>query len=355
MATQNNYISGTFLGQQINAHVDNELAALYFKTCIDSSFQINETQLLSDEVKSILKKDKLNNKDHAFLSNYVSQDFSTLVFAQKNYEQPKNKHAQDTFQKYLNEYSNNKEFKIHANASEYIYVFVPGLFYVKHADIGGDFAKQQKMLNKIGLSTFFIKTNEVGSVIENANIIASKLKEISLNYSKIIIVSASKGGPDLSYTLGKLMKPDETKNIKAWISIGGVLRGSQIADKHLKGISRLWTKIILFFVKAKINFVEDLSQKKSIIRHNSIQLPKDLHIIHYVGAPLASQVNKKVRKSFKYLSKFGPNDGITMLVDELTPQGTVITELGLDHYYKDLNIEKKSMALLHTTLKILNR
>lgn len=355
MNTQNKYIFGTFLGQQINASVDNELAALYFKNCIDSSFHINETQLLSDEVKSILKKEKLNNKDYAFLSNYVSVDFSTLVFAQKKYEHSKNKYAQDTFQKYLNEFSNSKELKIQDKANEYLYVFVPGLFYIKHADIGGDFAKQQKMLNKIGLSTLFIKTNEVGSIIENAKIIASKLKEINQKHSKIIVVSASKGGPDLSYALGKLLKPKESKHIKAWISIGGVLRGSQIADKHLNGVNRLWTKIILFFIKAKINFVEDLSQEKSILRYNSLQLPEDLLIIHYVGAPLSSQVNRKVRKSFKELSKLGPNDGLTTLQDELTSQGIVVTQLGLDHYYNDPYIEKKSMALLHTTLKILNK
>ena len=78
-------------------------------------------------------------------------------------------------------------------------------------------------------------------------------------------------------------------------------------------------------------------------------------IVHYVGAPLSSQVSKKVRKNFKMLSKMGPNDGLTTLMDELVPQGIVITELGLDHYYKDENIDKKTIALMYTALDILDK
>lgn len=117
----------------------------------------------------------------------------------------------------------------------------------------------------------------------------------------------------------------------------------------------MYAKTILFFAGGNIDFVEDLSIEKSIDRFNSLCFPEDLLIIHYVGAPLSSQVSKKVKKNFNILSKMGPNDGLTTLIDELTPQGIVITELGLDHFYKDENIDKKTIALMYTALDILKQ
>ena len=112
---------------------------------------------------------------------------------------------------------------------------------------------------------------------------------------------------------------------------------------------------MLFFLGAKFDFVEDLSQAKSIPRHDSLQFPEDLLIIHYVGAPLSGQLTQRVKKTFKTLSEMGPNDGMTTLTDELTSQGIVITELGLDHYYSDPHIDKKAIALLHTALQIIHK
>ena len=91
----------------------------------------------------------------------------------------------------------------------------------------------------------------------------------------------------------------------------------------------------------------------SIRRHATLTLPEDLLIIHFIGAPLSSQLNRKVEDSYRLLSKLGPNDGLTTLVDELTPQGIAITELGLDHYYKHDHIDMKTKALLYTALELM--
>src|SRR5680860_1906370 len=140
------------------------------------------------------------------------------------------------------------------------------------------------------------------------------------------------------------MSKADTKNIKASMSIGGVLRGSKIADDHLKGAKGLFAKVASFFMGSGTEYIEDLSQEKSVLRHNSLKLPKDLLIMHYVGVPLSTQVYGDVKKNFIQLSKIGPNDGLTTLTDELTPNGIVITELGLDHYFKDPKI-----CLLYTS------
>jgi len=349
-----NKISGNFIGQNIDSTTDHELATYYFNKCTDSTVYDPQLDKLLMQVFSTLDGDKPTPMNLKKLSNTVSVDFATLYFAQKSYFKPKNFQAQNVFQDFLDNQKIGEDGKIQIRAEEYLYLFVPGLFYKRNPETGGDFASQRKLLNNMGLSTHLIEINEVGSIEENAILISAEIKRLSKAYTKIIIVSASKGGPDVAYALGNILSHDDSKLVKAWISIGGVLRGSEIADQYSSGLKRIWTKLILFFIGANIGFVEELSQEKSIARHDSLNFPKDLLIFHYIGAPLSSQVSKKVKSNFEILSEEGPNDGLTLLTDELTEQGFVITEIGLDHYYADPEIDKKAVALLHTALNILD-
>ena len=72
------------------------------------------------------------------------------------------------------------------------------------------------------------------------------------------------------------MKEEDRTTIKAWISIGGVLRGSEIADDHLVGLKRFYVKLVLTFIGARIDFIEDLSRTKSVQRYDSLIFPDDL-------------------------------------------------------------------------------
>jgi hypothetical protein len=46
----------------------------------------------------------------------------------------------------------------------------------------------------------------------------------------------------------------------------------------------------------------------------------------------------------------GPNDGLTMLVDQLLPGGLTIVEPGVDHYFDHPDRELRSLALLEVLL-----
>jgi hypothetical protein len=47
----------------------------------------------------------------------------------------------------------------------------------------------------------------------------------------------------------------------------------------------------------------------------------------------------------------GPNDGLTMLVDQLLPGGLAIVEPDVDHYFDHPDRELRSLALLEVLLK----
>ncbi len=55
------------------------------------------------------------------------------------------------------------------------------------------------------------------------------------------------------------------------------------------------------------------------------------------------------------LRKYGPNDGLTLLADELLPNGVTVIEPRLDHFYRDPEIDLKSLALANTVADELSR
>ena len=356
IAFRNTQVSGFFNGQKVETELDSEIASYYFRKQTGEHLPDSHLDSIINSAASTLSSNPFNNHDMALLSNKLSTDFATLYLIDELLKIDKNRSAQKLYNIYdkpANQIDEHKRVEFHKRAKEYLFVFVPGLFYLRHPETGGDFAAQRNQLEAMGLKTHLVKTNETGLVEENANIIANDIMSLSRTNKKIIIVSASKGGPDLAFALGHTLSQHEAKSVKAWISIGGVLRGSPVADNYLHGFKRLYAQFILFFIGEDIDFVEDLGSERSVKRHSSLTLPEDLLIIHFIGAPLSGQLNQEVENSYKQLSKLGPNDGLTTLVDELTPQGIAITELGLDHYYKHDHIDIKTISLIYTALELM--
>jgi hypothetical protein len=76
-----------------------------------------------------------------------------------------------------------------------------------------------------------------------------------------------------------------------------------------------------------------------------ITLPNHIFLLQFVGAPLSGDIASDVRHRYIELRKYGPNDGLTLLADELVPHGVTVIEPGLDHFYQDPEIDLKSLAL----------
>ncbi len=354
---EKNLVFGFYHGQKVHAELDSKIAAYYFQKQGDHTYTDSYLDSVINSTTSTLSLDRISKEDMALVSNNLSTDFATLFLIDELLKKESNRKAQQVYQSFdketrVLEIDQQSEFL--RKAGEYVFVFVPGLFYVRHPETGGDFAAQRSQLEALGLHTHLVKTKETGLVVENAKQVANDIVEISKSDMKIILVSASKGGPEVAYALGHVLGHSESKNVKAWISLGGVLRGSAVADRYLTGLNRWYAKSILFFIGEKISFVEDIGTTASLKRYDSLKFSKDLLTIHFVGAPLSSQVSPKVKDTYQKLSRFGPNDGLTTLVDELTPDGIVITELGLDHYYKHEHIDRKTISLLRTALELLD-
>jgi hypothetical protein len=335
-------VNGFLFGRNYSTTVDNQLAKEML--CRQDDEDVNK--LFSEYADKPLNTITLSE-----ISKRYSMDVSTLYFLERAYNDPKNKEAQDLYLNYFDQLSD-INFKQQFEPLQDVYVaFVPGLDYLDTTN-GGDFAKQRRLFSSNGIQNELILTESWGHADRNAEIVATRLKELNKQHEKIIVVSASKGGLDVAIALGKLLKAEDILSVKAWVSVGGILRGSPVADKYLCWPKCWIAEIGLMFVGQKISLVQDVSYKKRTADFNNFRFPEHIKRVHFIGAPLSTQIHKRIKSNYCSIKEYGPNDGITPLADEVSDGGIVVSELGFDHYYKHPDLDKKTLALALTVIKM---
>ncbi|MEO6166134.1 MAG: hypothetical protein ABIO46_08360 [Chitinophagales bacterium] len=337
-------VSGFLFGRPLLTTVDDTLAGLMLTNPQDNRV-VNLFASYQDK--------PLDTKTLSHIAANYSTDVATFYFLQKEYQNENNKQAQDLYAANLDLLSLGDNMSELNLLKDYYVAFVPGLAYNDTSN-GGNFARQRRLLTSAGIANEMIVTDDWGMSDDNAAIVAARLRELSILHEKIIVVSASKGGLETALALGKILKPEETKPIKAWVSVGGVLRGSPVADTFLCW-PKCWIAEIGLMTKGKkINLLQDVSYKKREQEYKQLPFPDSIKIIHFVGAPMATMINKDIRGLYCSIKSLGPNDGLTPLADEVTANGIVVSEVGLDHHYRDPNIDKKTIALALVIAQIEN-
>jgi hypothetical protein len=349
-------VEGRLADQEIQTTVDSEIAKYYLEKYLKGARTNPQSDEAIEQAHERGDKQSLDSDSLRRLAEQFSPDFAALYFVSRLYQNSKNRNAQRAFRSSLATLGMKRPaggFRIDERFSSYLFVFVPGYAYRKDPATGADFARQRSIMDRAGFKTLLIETDELGTVEKNAVIIADELMRLSNQYDKIILVSTSKGGPEAALALGKLLPPEQSGNIKAWISVGGILRGSPLADQSLKWPRVWWSKTVVFFLGFPAEIIENLSTKKRKEIFDHLIFPGHMLMVQYVGVPLSGQVSRDVRGRYRRLRILGPNDGLTLLSDELVPGGVVITDMGLDHYYRDPDIDFKTFAVAHVVLTML--
>ena len=306
-------------------------------------------KILQGQIPTTLKAYDNQNLDNALVHKIATEyslDAATIYTLNRLYEMPQNKEAQNSYSRFLNTLKQKRvPEEVEALQSKY-FLFIPGFAYKEDPTTGADLARQRELLTSYGVPNKLIETEEYGLVDDNAQVIANTIAKISKTHNDVVLVSASKGGLETAIALGKILDDEQTKNVSAWVSVGGILRGSPIADRYLKGPNRLFAGFMLWTKGHKMEVVKDISHAMRSQTYNDLKFPKHIQKIHFVGVPLTAQVHKRIKGRYCAIQKkYGPNDGLTTIPDALTPGGIVVSELGLDHYFKDDAIDLKTLAL----------
>lgn len=347
--------AGWLAGQHVATTVDSELARYYLEQRaagrrLDPALDRAVDDALAEPVEPA-DRDAL-----ARLSRRTSPDLATLHFVARLYESPANRRAQDAFHTALRDLRAGRWPGSGLGAGRsHLFAFVPGYAYRKDPSTGADFARQRGLLAAHGFATVLIETDELGGVDANAAIVARELRRLGERHPRVIVVSTSKGGPEAALALGALLPPAALGHVRAWISVGGLLRGTPYADGWTRWPWSWLARLAFAYEGLRPEAIPDLSAAVRRPAFDRVRLPPYLLALHYVGVPLSGHIHPAVAGRYEALRPLGPNDGLGLLADELVPGGLAITDIGLDHYYLAPDIDLKALALAIVVLDELDR
>jgi len=339
VAAQNIPVEGALFGRPFSTNVDHELA----KTMLTNPDDSSVLQLYSD-----YDAHELNTETLSKIVQKYSFDVAALYFVKRIYGQEKNRQIQDEYLAAIDTLSLENAAPALSFLQNYYIAFVPGFRY-KHINNGGDFIQQRLLLESAGIAHELIAIEETGLVDVNAQIIADRLQKINLLYPNIIVISVSKGGLETAIAIGKLATPESISSVKAWINVGGILKGTPVADRWAKPFMRFWISCGLFWKGIKVNLsglLTDMSYKNGVERYSTLKIPPEIYTVNLTSVPLEQQ-----DKSTTFTS---PNDRFSPLADAITENGTVVIEMGLDHYFSEIDLNIRMTSLLHYIVKQLN-
>ena len=326
-------VEGVLFGRPINTEVDHELAKTMLTNTADSSVirlfsHYNDLELTTENLSIITE-------------NY-SFDVATLFFLKTLYEQEENKQIQDFYLNVIDTLSlENAKYSL-TFLKDYFIAFVPGFRY-EHIDNGGDFLQQRILFDAAGIEYELIRIDGTGRVQPNAEIVANRLNELNKIHKNIIIISVSKGGLETAIALGELLDHDNASSIKAWLNVGGILKGTPVADRWSKPFMRFWMACGLFMVRIKVELkglLNEMSYELGKERYKSFDIPSHIYTVNLIAASLGKEQPKK--NVFT-----SPNDSFSPLADAITEDGVVVVEMGKDHYFRNIDLNVRMVALLH--------
>ncbi len=345
---------GQIAGMPIRTTVDSDIAKYFLEHYLKGERVRPEL----DTTIEAIERDTGNMIPSRSLLKSVARNHSTdlaaLILWQSLTRDSKNRQAQRMFfQEFslLGANAQKTSLRTIPNKSDYLIVFVPGWLYKSQPENGADFAKPRQVLRDVGVRAALLEIKENGTVERNGDLIANQLVTLSRREQKIIVVSASKAGPEVALALTELQETNTSHSVKAWVNVGGVLRGSALADRALTWPTCWFVK--LFVINgSSFNGIESMTTLHSAKRAEHITLPSGLIVLNYVGIPLSGQVTERARLGYSLLREHGPNDGLTQIVDEIPAASITIPEIGLDHFFNDPEMHLKAVALVNTVTRL---
>lgn len=336
------FAQGEIAGESISAEMDSPIAKYSLEPSEDEPIDLKKRRTqLEASIDSIPTSSELQ-----YLVDQGSADFASLILARALLDQEYNNRWQ-TQSYLLSQTLRSAETKerLTENFGNHHALLIPGWHWKTRSDTGADLEFQRRILASFGLQSTLVETNEHGTVEENARLIASAIRQISVLNKPIVIISVSKGGAETAYALGAELSENQAADIKGWLNIGGLIAGSSLVD-HSSHDPKRWLRSIGFSEDTPVSAFNGLKTHVASARLAELKFPSNITVINYVGVPFASSVNEKAKYSYSLLARQGPNDGAALTQEMLMPNGVTVLEIGLDHYMRSRRAMNRAISLL---------
>ncbi|MDX1958030.1 MAG: hypothetical protein SFU98_05625 [Leptospiraceae bacterium] len=344
-------VKAEFHMYSINTKVDSEIARYYLDNFLQNKRVDTELDKKIQKIEIEFENQNLDRTSLKKISEISSVDFASLYFANSILLKDKNANIQ---RKFLENLKKVKDDTAKFEGKDYCIVFIPGFDYVENGKLtGADFAVPRKLVSEKGYPVHFIELDPIGSVEENADKISSDIK--NLKYKKILLASASSAGPATYLALGKILGSEDKSRVKAWLNLGGVLKGVPVLDQFSKGAKGQFFKFIVWLKDWRMKSFESMQTEVSRNRFQESRIPPNVLVVNYFGLSLSGDISKFASDKYCLMRNDGPNDGLSLLPDLLVEEGYSILAPKSDHFFaEDPEINQKTLALLKTIVDILN-
>jgi hypothetical protein len=340
-------VRGTVGEQTIETRVDSEVARYYLASYLAGK-RVNAA--LDERIDRVYQSTNGNLPDRSELkqlSDDFSIDFAALYLSDRIAHMPVNRRFRTAFEDahaYTRQAVSKGRVSLPAAAVDYEWMFVPTYLYKRYPITGADFAAPRDALERIGLTCDFVETDEDGAIETNASLVAAAIRARAHSGRRLILVSASKSGPEVALALTRL-GPAETPHVAAWINIVGALQGSPLAD------TRALPEIENKLGQVNLAGVDSLTTERSRRRFDALHIPAHVFVVNYIGIPLTGSLSSWSRAGFSHLRSYGPNDGFLLLSDMIFPGGVTLAELGRDHFLLDERDDTTTVAFAITVIR----
>jgi len=281
------------------------------------------------------------------LSQEVSLDFAALSFARAISADRVSRAVQASFHRFLQDGVADAEQSLRRpGAFPYTVLFAPSWMYRSHPETGADFAYQRRLLDRLGIVNRLIGSRQDASVEDNAAAIAAAVRAEKRDGKGLVVVSASKSGAEAALALSRVLAPEQSAPVVAWINIVGALAGSPLADTALRPPTS-WVARSVFWLRGwdwagMISMATEASRE----RLRAARMPASIAVVNVVAVPLSGTVGATVWWGYKILRRHGPNDGAVLLAETVWPGGINIAAIGPDHLFAPREDEAHSLAML---------
>ncbi|CAB1057355.1 hypothetical protein D1BOALGB6SA_2094 [Olavius sp. associated proteobacterium Delta 1] len=339
-------VNSKFLGETISTTVDSEVARYYLESYLQGSrlnpdLDVRIGELYKQQKEAIPTREELKKKSDRF-----SVDFAALFLADRLWADENNRKIQNFFNHLLKDKKSIPNL-LEYNALSCMLLFVPGWDYVENGHLtGADFAEPRKLVTGLGIENHLVEIPTTGSVEDIADYLTKELMVRSKSEKSIILVGASSAGPAIHLSLGEMINRHESKGVKAWVNLGGILQGSPLIDHYQKWPQRWLFNTVVWYQGWNKDKMLSMSAKQSRDRFERLNINKNILVINYMGLPLSGQLSKYSKDKYPLLASKGPNDGLTLLRDVIAPNSLTIIALGSDHLFaEDPKINDRTIAL----------
>ena len=211
---------------------------------------------------------------------------------------------------------------------------VPGLYYESYRASGADLSAVEDWL---GRAVPLAPVAEVGTMAENAPIVAMAIRALAQEGRRVALFSASKGSADVREALETA--PDLAPHVGLWIDLAGVLEGTPLTEPGsvARAASADWLP------PATADSMAESARRAANERR---AFPSDLRVVHIAAFPHVADVSKPVRRAWQVLRPRGANDGYVLLESYARAPGRVLVLRGADHYLRSPDLPPTVAATL---------